>query len=272
MGKKLIMIVHINQIDLYFEELGAGTPVVLLHGYPLDHTIWQEVVPTLAKHARVIAPDLRGHGRTDAPQGGIYSMRQVAEDVAGLLDALEVPQAVVVGHSMGGYAALAFAQAYSQRLLGLGMVTSQAAADTPERRAGRLVNAEEVQQNGMAGIADSMPARLTTQARLVPILRSLILATRPRGAAGILRGMAERPDMTPFLTEITVPAVVIAGALDLLVPMDKSVEMAQKLPDARLVMIPEAGHMAMMEFPERVAEELLELVRRSETSPSVINY
>ena len=255
------MIVHVNQIDLYFEEHGAGTPVVLLHGYPLDHTIWQEVVPTLAEHARVIAPDLRGHGRTDAPEG-IYTMRQVADDVAGLLDALEVPRAVVVGHSMGGYAALAFAQAYFQRLLGLGMVASQAEADTPERREGRLVSAREVLQNGMAGIAESMPARLTTQPRLVPILRSLILATRPRGAAGILKGMAERANMTPFLTEITVPAVVIAGALDVLVPLDKSVEMAQKLLDARLVTIPKAGHMPMMEFPDRVAEELVELVRR----------
>ncbi len=193
------MIVNVNRIDLYFEEHGSGTAVVLLHGYPLDHTIWQEVVPTLAEHARVIAPDLRGHGRTDAPKG-VYSMRLIADDIAGLLDALELPQAIVVGHSMGGYAALAFAQAYPTRLLGLGMVASQAAADTPKRRAGRLENASEVQQNGLAGIANSMPARLTTQARLIPTLRSLILSTTPEGAAGNLKGdgRTARSDATPI--------------------------------------------------------------------------
>jgi len=258
------MIVHINQIDLFFEEHGAGTPVVLLHGYPLDHTIWQEVVPTLAEHARVIVPDLRGHGRSDAPEG-IYTMRQIADDVAGLLDALELPGAVVVGHSMGGYAALAFAQAYPQRLLGLGMVASQAAADSSEGRAGRLVTAREVQQQGMAGIADSMPARLTTQARLLPTLRSLILATSPAGAAGILMGMAERPDMTSFLAQISAPAVVIAGDSDALIPFDRSVEMAHKLQQARLVTVPGSGHMPMMEFPGIVAAALVELSGRVNT-------
>jgi 3-oxoadipate enol-lactonase len=256
------MIIHLNQIDLYFEDQGAGIPLVLLHGYPLDHSIWQAVAPTLAEHARVIVPDLRGHGRTDAPEGK-YPMRLVADDIACLLDALEIPKAVVVGHSMGGYVALAFAQAYPQRLLGLGMVASQAAADTPERREGRLVTAREVLLNGMAEIAESMPAKLTTQARLIPMLRGLILATRPRGASGILQGMAERPDMTSFLAQIIAPAVVIAGGSDALIPVEKAIEMAHDMPHARLVTLPDAGHMPMVEFPERVAEELVELVHQA---------
>jgi 3-oxoadipate enol-lactonase len=256
------MKIHTHSIDLFFEEQGSGTPLVLMHGYPLDHTIWQAVIPTLAELAWVIVPDLRGHGRSDAPEG-IYTMRQVADDIAGLLDTLKIARAVVVGHSMGGYVALAFAQAYPQRLKGLGLVATQAAADAPDRREGRLATANEVLLKGMAGIAESMPLKLTTQAALFPILRRLILATQPQGAAGILRGMAERPDLTAFLSEIAVPAVVIAGAKDSLIPFQRSVEMAQVLPDAWLVTLPEAGHMPMIEFPELVASALAGLLHRT---------
>jgi 3-oxoadipate enol-lactonase len=262
------MIIHLNQIDLYFEDHGNGIPLVLLHGYPFDHTIWQAVIPTMAEKARVIVPDLRGHGRTDAPEG-IYTMRQVADDVAALLDALKISRAVVVGHSMGGYVALAFAQAYPHCLLGLGMVASQAAADSPERRAGRLLTADEVLLKGMGDIAESMPSKLTTHAALLPALRNYILATRPMGAAGILKGMAVRPDMTAFLADIAVPAVVIAGGSDSLIPLEKAVEMARKLPNGRLVTLPEAGHMLMLEFPDRVAIELLELIRRTLSTTAV---
>jgi 3-oxoadipate enol-lactonase len=253
------MIIHVNQIDLFFLDQGQGIPVVLMHGYPLDHTIWQSFFPLLVSHARVITPDLRGHGRTDTPDG-VYTMRQIADDIAALLDALTIQKAIVIGHSMGGYAALAFASAYSERIMGLGMIASQAVADTPERQAIRRENAREVLEKGMATIAASMPEKLTTNSSLVPTLRNMILATKPKGAAGILVGMAERADMTSFLPQITVPTLIIAGEADALIPISRSTEMAGQLTNSKLLIIPGAGHMPMMEFPDKVGGALIELI------------
>ena len=124
---------EINPVDLFYKEYGQGTPVIFLHGFPFDHSIWEPLVPLLSKDARMILPDLRGFGRSPVTED-IYSMRLLAEDVLHLMDHLKIEKAVLVGHSMGGYVSLAFAHAYPGRLLGLGLVATQAAADGPERR------------------------------------------------------------------------------------------------------------------------------------------
>jgi pimeloyl-ACP methyl ester carboxylesterase len=125
-------------VELYYEEFGQGVPVILLHGFPLNHTIWMPVVERLQSHVRVITPDLRGHGKSPATDGD-YSMRLMAEDIHALMNRLDIPKAVLVGHSMAGYASLAFARAYPGRLAGLAMVASQAEADTPEKRQARYI-------------------------------------------------------------------------------------------------------------------------------------
>jgi 3-oxoadipate enol-lactonase len=252
------MKIDINQITMYYEEQGSGLPVIFLHGYPLDHTIWSPVTDRLAGMVRLITPDLRGHGQTDAP-AGTYTMRQMADDVAALMDHLKLQQAVLVGHSMGGYASLAFSQVYPDRLLGLALVASQAAADTLERREGRYITALEVEEHGMTGVVDSMSARLTSRPDLVDRLRQIILQTSPQGVAGTLRGIAERQDMTAWITSIDLPAVVIAGGEDALVPLERAQEMALRFPNARLTIIPGAGHMPMMEAPDDVSRALAEL-------------
>ena len=119
-------------VDLFYNEQGQGTPVILLHGFPFNHTIWQPVMPLLAEHARLIMPDLRGFGQSPVTDG-VYSMRLMAEDVVALMDKLGLEKAVLVGHSMGGYISLAFAQAYPNRLLGLGLVATQDSSDLPEK-------------------------------------------------------------------------------------------------------------------------------------------
>ncbi len=253
------MFTAVNQIKIYYEERGKGLPVVLLHGYPLDHTIWNRVVLRLASKARVITPDLRGHGLSEAPKG-VYTMRQMASDVAAMLDNLQIQQAVLVGHSMGGYISLAFAQAFPDRLLGLGMVSSQAAADSPESKAARYETARKVEAEGVGVVAESMPARLTSQPELIESLRCLILKMKPEGAIGDLQGIAERAEMSAWISRLCVPVAVIAGGADALIPLARAQEMAERFPNCQFTMIPQAGHMPMLEAPEEVADALAALV------------
>jgi len=250
-----------KKVQLYFEEYGHGIPVVLIHGFPFDHTIWFPLVPLLKERARLILPDLRGFGKSPATRG-VYDMGLLADDIKDMLDSLNIKQAVLAGHSMGGYVSLAFARCYPERLLGLALVASQAAADTPERRQGRLQTAGEVERRGVKSLAKTMPEKLTANPALVDLLRQLILQADPQGVAGTLRGMANREDMTRRLSEINVPTVIIAGAQDSLIPVEKSREMEQLLPRGWLVEVPNAGHMPMMETPEMVAEALHRLIEK----------
>ncbi len=254
------MKIKIYGINLYYEEYGSGMPILFLHGFPLDHTIWNPVIPLLEDRARLILPDLRGHGQTSSPDG-VYQMAEIAEDMVQFIDELGIEKVILVGHSMGGYAALAFAKNHPSRLAGLGLVSTQAAADSPERRAGRYATIREVETNGTGKLADSMSARLTTRPELIPMIRRIILATNPAGIHGSLMGMAERPDMTDQLSMIKVPAVVIAGEADQINPLEKSEEMARLMPEGRLVVVPGAGHMPMLENPRVVAKAIAGLFK-----------
>lgn len=250
---------ELNPVQLYFEEHGQGLPVVLLHGFPLDHTIWELLLPLLKEHARIILPDLRGHGRSPITDG-TYSMRLMAADIVALLDKLEIDKAIVVGHSMGGYVGLAFAYAYPNRLAGLGLIATQAAADTPEKRQDRLNLADEIGRKGVKHLAENMSVRLTSRPELIPALRTLILKMNPKGAIGSLKGMADRSDMTDFLPSITIPALVLAGSDDVIIPVDRPRRLEKMLGRAWLVEIPSAGHMPMMEYPQQVAEAIDQLI------------
>jgi pimeloyl-ACP methyl ester carboxylesterase len=248
-----------NTVQLYFRETGQGAPVVLLHGFPLDHTIWEPVVPLLKSHAKLILPDLRGHGRSPGTDGA-YSMRCLADDILALLDSLHIERVTLVGHSMAGYVALAFARAYPNRLSGLGFVCSHAAADNLEQRANRLKLARKVARVGVDFLAKDMAPKLTNRPELIEPLRELMSKSSKEGAIGALKGMADRPDSTEYLSMIAVPAVVIAGTNDVIIPIERAQTMAQLLGRAWLVEVPGAAHLPMMESPEVVANALRELV------------
>lgn len=256
---------EMDAIDLYFEEHGQGIPAVFLHGFPFDHSIWEPLVPLLRDTARMILPDLRGFGRSPVTDGP-YAMRLQAEDVLRLLDRLKIEKAVLVGHSMGGYVSLAFAQAYPGRLSGLGLVATQAAADAPERRQSRYKTAESVAHKGARVVASGMVNTLTHKQELIEPITKLILNAQPAGIVGALKGMADRHDLTGELSKISVPAVVMIGASDQLLSRENVDTMAQMLPKSWLVEIAGAGHMLMMEEPQAVADQLRQLFKMAETT------
>jgi pimeloyl-ACP methyl ester carboxylesterase len=167
---------------------------------------------------------------------------------------------VLVGHSMGGYISLAFGRAFPDRLLGLGMVASQAAADAPENKAARYETARKVEADGVGVVAESMPARLTSQPELIENLRRLILKMKPDGVIGDLQGIAERVEMSAWISKVCVPVAVVAGGADALIPLARAQEMAERFPNCKLTVIPQAGHMPMLEAPLETAGALSDLI------------
>jgi len=249
----------INQINLGFEILGKnGYPIVLIHGFGLDRSIWEEMVGCYMGNAQVILPDLRGHGESDAIEG-TYTMPLLAADVVGLLDHLGIEKAIVCGHSMGGYVSLAMADQFPDRLAGLGLITTKAEADSSEKRSGRYALVEDVREKGAVALAESLAPRISKNPEVIEGSHQIILKTKPLGIIGSALGMAERSDRTEMLNRITCPVLVIAGEQDQLIPLSYAQEMANHLPNVRFLSIQEAGHMPMMECPKITAMSLLSL-------------
>jgi 3-oxoadipate enol-lactonase len=246
---------EINGIRLVYDRRGKGTPLVLLHGYPLDHHLWDEVVPLLQDQFDVILPDMRGFGGSSTVDS-FYTMEDIASDIAGLLDFLGIPKAVIVGHSMGGYVALAFARLYPERVTGLGLVSSQVLADTPAKREDRFKTAAEVADKGIATVVEAMTPKFTSDAHLQEFARNSMEQQQPAAYIGALKAMGERVDSTPFLSRMDYPVVIVHGDADNLIPIDRAREVKAALPNAYLVEISGAGHMPMMEAPEKTAEAL----------------
>lgn len=249
---------NVNSIPLSYERRGRGTPLVLLHGFPLDHHLWDEVVPLLEDTFDVIVPDLRGFGNStviDIPR----SMDDYAADIASLIDQLNIQKAAIAGHSMGGYVALAFARLYPNRVSGLGLVSSQVLSDPPERKEGRYKSAKDVEAHGIGSVVDAMAPKFTADERLQAYARASMERQQPAAYIGALKAMAERPDSTNLLSSFQFPMVIIHGDADALIPIDRAREVKAALPQAHLVEIAGAGHLPMLEAAQRTAEGLRHL-------------
>jgi 3-oxoadipate enol-lactonase len=249
---------NIKGIQIAYYRKGAGVPLVLVHGYPLDHTIWDEIIPLLENDFDLILPDLRGFGGSDVIENQ-YKITDMAVDIAGLLDQLGIEKTVIAGHSMGGYISLAFSRAYPERVLGLGLVASQAPADPPERKQGRYEAAAEIMKTGVEPVAESMSAKLTPDERVQAFVRSLIAEQQPVGLVGALKAMAERDDSTSILSGFMFPVVVVHGEADELIPIQRAQEIKAAIPQATLVELSGVGHMPMMEKPQATATALKNL-------------
>jgi pimeloyl-ACP methyl ester carboxylesterase len=247
-------------ITLQVDDRGTGFPVLLIHGFPLDRTLWRHQMKDLHGY-RLIAPDLRGMGATEAP-GGSWTMGSYAGDLVALLDRLGVERAVVVGLSMGGYIAFELIRHWPERVAGLVLMDTRPEADSEEARAGRDRMIADVRVRGAAAVADVMMPRLVgaTTAAIRPAwldeLRAQLLRTPVAGIIGALEAMKARPDSTPLLAGVSIPALVMVGAEDVLTPAAVSERMAATVPGAELALIPHAGHLPPLEQPEAVTTAL----------------
>lgn len=255
--------IAINGIPWAALDRGEGMPLLLVHGFPLDHTMWDAQIASLSARYRIIAPDLRGFGQSE-PSDGAVSMQDFADDLAALLGELGVEEPVVLcGLSMGGYVALEFWRRHRRRLRGLVLCDTRAVPDTPEAAAARLATADRVLREGPEFLAESMLPKLFATANQQPepeyvtATRRVILATDPRGIAAAARGMAQRRDFAPLLPQVDVPTLVLVGEQDAISTPHEMRGMAQAIPAARYVEIEGAGHMAPLEKPAEVTAAIV---------------
>jgi 3-oxoadipate enol-lactonase len=258
--------INVKGATLQVFERGAGPTVLLIHGFPLDHRMWRGQLDALSANNRLIAPDLRGFGRSSVTDGTV-TMEQFADDLLVMLDQLDVRQPVCLcGLSMGGYIAFQFLRKYRARVRSLILCDTRSAADTPEGAAGRRQMADKVVTEGVAAVADALSPKLLhprtsiERPAVAEAVREMILATDPRGIAAAQRGMAERPDVTELLHSINVRTLVLAGQEDAISPVDEMRKLAEAIPGSRFVTVPNAGHMAPLENPAFVNDVLAEFL------------
>jgi 3-oxoadipate enol-lactonase len=259
-----------GKLEIAYEESGSGPPLLFIHGWPHDRTLWSGQLSGLSTHARCIAPDLRGFGGSTV--AGPYSMAQYADDLAALLDSLGIDRAVVCGLSMGGYVAMALLRQHRDRVRALILTSTRATADTPEAREKRMRLISFVRENGVEALAARQlramvgETTFTSRPELLESLRRLMAAAPLDGVAGALQAMADRPDSTQLLSTIDLPTLVIGGAEDTFTPPAELGQLAAAIPNARLELIATAGHVCAFERPaafDHLVAEFLETLMLS---------
>lgn len=255
------MIAHLDDLDMNYALRGSGRPVFLLHGLALDHSIWLEMADIYSDQAQFIIPDLRGHGCT--PLGIADStLEQFAKDVLQLADHLGHKKFTLAGHSMGGYIALALAEMHPERLAGLAMVTSNARADSPEKRESRLEEAKRALLEGTQSIGNTLIQRMMPVGEFAQPdehMCEVVLNSSAEGFANVQNAIANRPNRLAVVKSLTCPVLAIAGGKDQILPVEIALEPGKNASNGRAVCLPGVGHMPMIEVPFTLGALLVSL-------------
>jgi 3-oxoadipate enol-lactonase len=250
-------------LKVAYADRGAGPALVLLHGFPLDSSIWDDTGEYLEQHFRVITPDLRGFGRTASDQP--FSIESLADDVHEFLKQLRVAPYFLGGLSMGGYVAQAFAKKYPSELHTLVLINTKSAADTAEGKKGRDQMIELVRESGSRAIADQMFPKMiaagSAQSPAAKKLRSTMEGCPALTIEHALSAMREREDFTPLLSTFAKPILIVVGDQDAIASPDIARAMHAAAPKSRLAIIPGAGHMSPLEQPRAFADALIAELR-----------
>ncbi|MCD1259949.1 alpha/beta fold hydrolase [Paenibacillus athensensis] len=240
---------------MFVEDRGQGLPVLLLHGFPLDHRMWTYQTELLAQQYRVIVPDLPGMGRSGVP-GELMSMERYADDVLALLDRLGVQRAVLGGFSMGGYLAFALLRKAPERFVGLLLANTRAEADAAAGRKGRMQMAAALYEHGAAAARDAMLPKLLAEStrrerpELAEELAGIMGGMPAEGLVQASLAMAFRREAVSLLGELTLPTLVVAGEHDAIAPPDEMRAMAERIRGAAFHVVAGAAHLAPLEQPE----------------------
>ncbi|MGH2694604.1 MAG: alpha/beta fold hydrolase [Actinomycetota bacterium] len=250
----------------YRDTGGGGRPVLLLHAFPFDSRMWDAQFDALGGRFRLIAPDLKGFGDSDAPDDpAAYSMDSYADEVGGLLASLGLPKVVLAGLSMGGYILLAFWRRHRDAVRALVLADTRAEADTPEGVERRSAQQDQLRAEGIAPLVEALPQGLlgrTTWEKKPDVVARIrtLMDNPPSGWIGALEAMKTRPDSTGGLTSISAPTLVIVGEEDGIAPPESARKMHEHIGGSRLVVIPEAGHLSNVEAPDAFNGALAEFL------------
>jgi pimeloyl-ACP methyl ester carboxylesterase len=256
--------VTFKKAGISFSDVGKGTAVVLLHGFLENTSMWKDVIPQLSKRNRVIAIDLLGHGKSDC-LGYVHSMELFAESVAAVLKHLRIRKCLVIGHSLGGYVALAFAEKYPQKIKGMCLMNSTAIEDDAERKTLRLRANKMIQKNFENMVRMSFSnlfgekSRSLFKAEMKAALQEA-LKTPIQGYIAGQEGMRIRPNRTAVLTENNFKKLIIIGEKDPVLDLETSLNEA-KTTNSEVVVFPE-GHMSHIENAPALTLALTSFVKR----------
>lgn len=249
---------QLSDCSLFYLDEGQGPPLLFIHGFPLDHTMWRQQIAEFRQTHRVLAVDLPGFGQS-SPAPSEMSISGFADQLAEFLDQLGVTEKVTLcGLSMGGSIALQFALRHPEKLARLILCDCRAVADSPEAQKMRHDLADRVLKQGPEFVAEAMASRLfaastlAQQPEVVQSIQSVILASAPASIAGGSRALANREDVVPRLGEIATPTLVLVGSEDIISTVDEMRHIAEGLPHGTLAVIQGAGHMAPLEAPTKV--------------------
>ena len=259
----------VNGIEIDFVDISVpdALAIVLIHGFPFCREMWDPQIEALQKRFRVVAYDLRGHGRSAAGDGQ-YTLEFFVDDLLGLLDHLKIERAVLCGLSMGGYIALRTVERNPERVRGLILADTQAKADSNEARLKRGAAIKSVKADGVKAYAEGFlksvfaPQTLTNNKPAVEKIRRIIEANSPLGICGALLALASRTETTESLYSIKVPTLILVGEHDALTPPSASQEMRNKIPNSEIHVIPNAAHMSNLENSEEFNKHLLDFLDR----------
>jgi 3-oxoadipate enol-lactonase len=258
------VLTRVNGITVSYDDIGSGLPILFLHAFPLDRSMWAPQLGALVRQGRCIAPDLRGFGGSSASEP--YSMDQYADDAAELLDALGAESAIIAGLSMGGYVAFAFWRRHRDKVRALVLADTRAAVDSDEGREKRRRMIEVARARGAATVADmqvtSMVGETTRERRpeVVETIRAMMAAAPVEGIVGAQQAMLARPDSTPTLATIDVPTLILVGAEDTLTPPKEAQAIHERIRGSRLEILDQSGHICNLEQPAAFSHVMSEFV------------
>ncbi len=249
-------------MELAYEDRGGGPVLTLIHGFPLDRTMWNGQLSGLSGLRKIVAIDLRGHGLSKDGGPRDYSMDLFADDIAKTLDEIGADKIDLCGLSMGGYVALAFLRRHRNRVRSLILCDTKAEADSDEAKAAREATAKSVRENGLEPLWEVLRGKMFGPKPSDDVLdrtRRMFLGVPPEVAAADALAMRARPDFTADLDGIDVPVLWIHGEDDLIMPADQAEITAKRIPGARFVKIP-GGHLSPMESPDEANTHIAEFL------------
>ena len=257
--------IQLGNTQWHYEEKGTGKALVLVHGFPMDHRIWNDQLEGLCGVYRVIAVDLKGFGKSRSNEA--FTIDSMADELVDFVKAVDAYPCFLAGLSMGGYIALSLAVRHPESLQGLIIVSSKSEADTPAGKEGRQKTAQLAQEKGSIAVAEQMLPRVLTEEtikgnpELVGKMRQIMEACPANTIANASFAMRERADRTADLPGLNMPVLVVLGERDTLLPVNGGRKLAEACPNGRLVVVAGAGHVPCMENPKAMNGALAEFVR-----------
>jgi 3-oxoadipate enol-lactonase len=263
------MKIKLNGLTMNYAERGLpqGTPVVFIHGFPFDHSMWDPQMKALPNHFRAITYDVRGHGMSDVGDGQ-YTIEFFVDDLIALLDHLVIDKAIFCGLSMGGYIALRAYERHPGRFKALVLCDTKSEADTNDGKIKRSATLKTVKTEGVGVFASEFvkiifaPQTFQAQPDVIDSIKSTIVANSPLGISGAALALATRTDTTGVLSKIAVPTLILVGEDDHLTPPSASQAMQRQIAGSELHIIHQAGHMSNLENAPEFNKHLIDFLNR----------